>query len=213
MIPIKIQCGCGQRYAFDVEPIHGRMPYAVTCPACGVDGTAAANDIIAQSLPVDTAAPPAPAKAPVVAVAPSVIRGSPTPTRPRQVTMLPWQMDRSQAKIEARARILWGEAPGQVVTFLITQGIPAPEASAIVDELFQERAATIRFKGISKMVIGSLLICIPIAAWVIFNIVGYILVKIFGFTIVVGFYGVWLVIQGAGMFFAPKSEPGDVADQ
>src|SRR5438876_201834 len=80
-------------------------------------------------------------------------------------------------------------------------------------ELFEERAATIRFKGISKMVIGSLLICIPIAAWFIFNSLGYILVKTFGFMIVAGFYGVWLVVQGTGMFFAPKSEPGDVQDQ
>src|SRR2546422_8352949 len=107
MIPIKIQCGCGQRYAFDVEPVHGRMPYAVACPACGVDGTAAANDIIAQSLQVESAAPPAPAKVAAVSIAPSLIRASPTPTRPRQVTMLPWQVDRSQAKLEARARILW----------------------------------------------------------------------------------------------------------
>src|SRR6266571_4028957 len=107
MIPIKIQCGCGQRYAFDVEPIHGRMPYAVTCPACGVDGTAAANDIIAQSLPVEIASPAAPAKVATASIVPSVIRSNPTPARPRQVTMLPWQVDRSQAKFEARARILW----------------------------------------------------------------------------------------------------------
>src|SRR5438105_1867268 len=188
MIPIKIQCECGQRYAFEVEPVHGRMPYAVACPACGVDGTAAANDIIAQSMPAETPNPPAPDKAPPMVIAPSVIRASPTPARPRQVTMLPWQVNRSQAKFEARARILWGEAPGTVVSFLIAQGIPAPDASAIVDELFQERAATIRFKGISKMVIGSILICVPIAAWFIFNSLGYILVKTFGFMIVAGFY-------------------------
>jgi len=24
-LPIKIQCGCGQKYAFDVEPVNGRM--------------------------------------------------------------------------------------------------------------------------------------------------------------------------------------------
>src|SRR6185369_14051796 len=46
--PIKIQCGCGQKYVFDVEPVGGRMAYAVQCPACGVDGTAAANEVIAQ---------------------------------------------------------------------------------------------------------------------------------------------------------------------
>jgi hypothetical protein len=35
MTPIKIQCGCGQRYAFDVEPVHGRMPSPVARPVCG----------------------------------------------------------------------------------------------------------------------------------------------------------------------------------
>jgi hypothetical protein len=48
MIPIKIQCGCGQKYAFYVEPIGGSMAYAVACPVCGADGTAAANVAIAN---------------------------------------------------------------------------------------------------------------------------------------------------------------------
>jgi hypothetical protein len=51
MLPIKILCGCGQKYAFEIEPVNGRMPRPVNCPACGADGTAAANEIIAQSLP------------------------------------------------------------------------------------------------------------------------------------------------------------------
>jgi len=51
MIPIKILCGCGQKYAFDVEPVGGRMAYAVQCPVCGAEGTTAANQIIAQRAP------------------------------------------------------------------------------------------------------------------------------------------------------------------
>ncbi|MDR3457276.1 MAG: hypothetical protein P4N60_07510 [Verrucomicrobiae bacterium] len=50
MIPIKIQCGCGQRYAFNVEPICGRMPSQIACPVCGSDGTIAANEVIAYDL-------------------------------------------------------------------------------------------------------------------------------------------------------------------
>jgi hypothetical protein len=48
MIPIKIQCGCGQKYVFDVEPVDGRMACAVACPVCGADGTAAADAAIAN---------------------------------------------------------------------------------------------------------------------------------------------------------------------
>src|ERR1043165_1629377 len=39
-LPIKVLCGCGQKYAFEVEPVNGRMPSRVACPVCGADGTA-----------------------------------------------------------------------------------------------------------------------------------------------------------------------------
>ena len=50
MIPVKIQCGCGQRYAFDTEPVCGRLPGRVACPICGTDGTRVANEVIAFTL-------------------------------------------------------------------------------------------------------------------------------------------------------------------
>jgi len=50
MIPIKILCGCGQKYAFDVEPVGGRIHQEVQCPACGTDGTMTTNQLIAQHL-------------------------------------------------------------------------------------------------------------------------------------------------------------------
>jgi hypothetical protein len=49
-IPVKIYCGCGQHYSFDIEPVAGRMPAPVACPVCGADGTDAANAVIAQTL-------------------------------------------------------------------------------------------------------------------------------------------------------------------
>ena len=52
LIPIKIICGCGQKYAFDVSPVNGRMPGPVQCPRCGADGTAVANAIISLALGV-----------------------------------------------------------------------------------------------------------------------------------------------------------------
>lgn len=47
---IKLKCSCGQKYAFEVEPVNGRMEATVACPACGADGTATANQVIAQNL-------------------------------------------------------------------------------------------------------------------------------------------------------------------
>jgi uncharacterized protein YxjI len=60
MITVKILCVCGQKYAFDVEPYNGRMPSSVQCPICKADGTAAANEILARSLPPTPVAAPAP---------------------------------------------------------------------------------------------------------------------------------------------------------
>jgi hypothetical protein len=68
MIPIKVECGCGQRYAFEVNPVDGHMPQAVKCPSCGADGTLAANQVIAQILAVPARAPVA---VPIAPVAPT----------------------------------------------------------------------------------------------------------------------------------------------
>ena len=76
LIPIKIQCGCGQKYAFDVEPIGGRLPAPVKCPICGADGTVMGNTLLAERMASESA-PAAPA-----APAPAGIRipsASPTP--------------------------------------------------------------------------------------------------------------------------------------
>jgi uncharacterized protein YxjI len=62
---IKIQCGCGTKYKFDVEPVHNRMPVKVQCPNCGNDGTTDANLYLARTAsPTPVAAPSAPVPGP-----------------------------------------------------------------------------------------------------------------------------------------------------
>jgi uncharacterized protein YxjI len=61
---IKVQCGCGTKYKFDVEPVNGRMPAPVSCPSCGANGTTDANQQMAQVLssqPYATASSASPA--------------------------------------------------------------------------------------------------------------------------------------------------------
>src|SRR5258705_1690543 len=79
MIPVKVQCSCGQRYAFDVDPVDGHMPAPVKCPVCGADGTLAANELIAQAL---RAQPVAAAPVPAVAVATAAPTGGIRPAAP-----------------------------------------------------------------------------------------------------------------------------------
>src|SRR5258708_26988352 len=69
---IKILCGCGTKYKFDVEPVNGRMPIRVQCPSCNADGTTDANQIIAQKIPY---AP----RPPVVLLEPSEVAAASSP--------------------------------------------------------------------------------------------------------------------------------------
>ncbi len=47
-VSVKITCACGQKYAFEVQPRHGRMPSTVFCPMCSRDGTTDANQFLAR---------------------------------------------------------------------------------------------------------------------------------------------------------------------
>jgi hypothetical protein len=67
---LKVVCYCGQKYKFYVDPVEGRMPYAVNCPVCGVDGTPLANQLISQQLS-SRGAPPVPVMASPALVAPA----------------------------------------------------------------------------------------------------------------------------------------------
>ena len=226
MIPIKIQCGCGQRYSFEVDAQGGRMPYPVACPVCGADGTEAANAVIAASLP----AVPVRAAAPVVRLhataAPAVHLVATAPTmslddRPRAVSVAPSQsgrprgpeVNRVQAEHEARAKVSWGDSQEEVIKFVMIQGLGYEEAVAMVQPMYKERAATIRANGIKKIFVGAAFVCVPIVAFFIFLSVGYIPLKLFAITVAVGLWGAWMILKGIIMMIAPKSEPGDVAEQ
>lgn len=206
MISIKIQCGCGQHYAFDVEPVGGQMPAAIACPACGVDGTEAANAAIAQSVPATPAVAPTP---------PAPLATSPTRVQPpsRPKPLLPGQVSREQAATEAKAKISWGDSPAAVMAYLRMQGYERDEATELVEELFQERVALIRGTGIQKIVVGSILVCVPIVTLIVFLMMGVIFTQILALTIMGGLWGLWMIFKGIVMVAAPKKEHGDVAEQ
>jgi uncharacterized membrane protein YuzA (DUF378 family) len=192
------------------------MPYAVTCPSCGADGTAMANAMLAQSAPAQpqAVATPVPSAAPVAIptkpVGVSLAAARPTAPR-RPPSPLTGQADRTQAKHEARAKISWGDPPREVLGYLMGQGFSVDEASAIVQELVHERTSAIRSRGIANIVGGIGLILVPLITLIIFLSVGYIWVRIFVATIAVGLAGIWFLIKGCSMVIAPKSEEGDAA--
>jgi hypothetical protein len=57
---LKIECPCGQRFRFDVDPVNGRMPTAITCPSCSADDTHLANAILADALATQSNSNPPP---------------------------------------------------------------------------------------------------------------------------------------------------------
>ncbi|HTY86600.1 MAG TPA: PQQ-binding-like beta-propeller repeat protein [Candidatus Acidoferrum sp.] len=88
---VKVQCGCGTRFAFEVEPVNGRMPVRVKCPECGADGTDFANELIRQKLgaAAPVIAPVAIAPGPF-AVPPVAAQPPPTPApQPMRVAVPP----------------------------------------------------------------------------------------------------------------------------
>lgn len=215
MIPIKIQCGCGQRYAFDVEPVDGHMPYAVACPVCGVDGTAAANTVIAQAAPAEpvpaSEAPPTSLRlrvaTPQRAAGPAAVATSshrPASHHPAK--------DFTSAKSEAQSKINWGDPPEKVTRFLMMQGMDASEADDFVRELSRARAQTVRGEGVKKIIVGCGLVCVPIVALVVFLSVGYLPLKTFAVTVLVGLWGLWKAFRGTFMLLLPRLEHRDIAD-
>jgi len=84
MMELKVQCDCGQKYKFDVEPVNGRMPFTVACPICGADGTAKANAIFSETYVHQIPAPPTPFRPASVPPRPTSPPTTPPPLTPEQ---------------------------------------------------------------------------------------------------------------------------------
>ncbi len=234
MTSIKIECGCGQRYAFDVEPHDGRMPHTVACPVCGADGTGTANEVLAQSFQqvAVAAAPGGRVEAQETVAAPAVriverpihippaapaVHVPAAPAGPRtthtRTVLLPGQTDPTQVAHEARAKIFWGDPPQEVLKFLLINNVPRQEAMGIIRELTEERTVQMRKNGTIKAVTGFLMVCVPVAGWFIFNAAGIIPMKLFAIMIMLGLWGAYRVLKGTFMVIAPKVQQGDVSEQ
>ncbi len=81
-VPVKIVCSCGQKYAFDVYPLNGRMPSPIKCPVCGVDSTTVADEIIALALKAPSPSSPATPPPPPATPAPVPLSSPPPPAAP-----------------------------------------------------------------------------------------------------------------------------------
>src|ERR1043166_5684233 len=210
---IKLECECGQRFAFEVEPVNGRRPTPVECPACGMDKTVTANEVIAQNAEPRFRAPhasdePVPISIPAHAPAPAKVAPASPPSERRAARPIPGQTGRAQAKAEARAKIAWGDPPIKVLAYLRSNGYGKEESTALVQELMRERFAAIRGKGITKIVSGALLMCVFLGIFVAFRSEAWFTSRILGFAGVACLYGIWLFVNGLTLLLAPKPLSG-----
>jgi hypothetical protein len=105
---IKIHCACGAKYSFEVEPVDGRMPFAVNCPTCQADGTQAANQLIAETLAAAGAAGQPKLRVHIAAPAPGPDVPPPFPqaSERRAQTMQRLRKEREQWRLTGW--IVWG---------------------------------------------------------------------------------------------------------
>lgn len=228
MVPVKIECDCGQHYTFEVEPVNGCMPSAIACPGCGADGTAAANAAISRHLSSSVDAPVAipPAKS-VLHIATPVFASTTASTdseipaaisKPvgysgRQLGLV----GREQALVEARAKVSWGDSQDTVVKYLMMQGYPHQEAAEQAAEMFKVRRAETRANGIKKLITGGCLIGAAVTVWAVFvsldELTARVFARVVGVAVLIGCWGVWQVANGAILLLLPGLDKRDVADQ
>jgi hypothetical protein len=170
---------------------------------------------IAQSMPAQPALAAAPLRvsAPALSMQTASHSALAASAAPRAAASRGPEINRERVENEARAKISWGDAPEEVIKYAMIEGFTYQEASVMVNEMFKERAKTIRKNGIVKVFVGIGCVFVPIVSLVIFLSMGYIPLKIFAVTVMIGLWGLWSIIKGSLMFIAPKSEPGDVAEQ
>jgi hypothetical protein len=147
-VPVKIVCSCGQKYAFDVYPLNGRMPSPIQCPVCGVDSTTIADEIIALALKAPS--PPSPAIPPSPPATPLPLPSPPPPApliiRPRTLTsaMPPVEADTSKAEAAVwRQRALEAERRAEQAQ-AVTRANLAPHLAQVLKETVVQELAVQR---------------------------------------------------------------------
>ncbi len=139
MVPVKIRCECGQPYAFEVEPVRGKMPSPVKCPSCGADGTAKANEIIARSFGLSTLPPGAvPEAAPVPGLSERERRAPPVepfpleprppgaqspPRPPAGPSVVHFRPEDTVASNQGRMKVSWAKLMASYPDWFIVPGV------------------------------------------------------------------------------------------
>jgi len=152
---IKIQCDCGQKFKFDVEPVNGRMPWEVNCPVCGLSGTDKANWIISHNAPASISAPLTPIGS-VSSAPPAAIPIPPPPTAVPLAAPIPSGEAPKPRLVISRphAAPAAGTAPA-MASPAVPRPVPMRPAPVVEQEL--PSTNTLFFRGVLGAFAGALL--------------------------------------------------------
>jgi len=127
-------------------------------------------------------------------------------------------MGRDEVITEARARIIWGEAPASVRYFMTSNGISPAEADAELQRFIHERNIEIRNIGARNVVIGAgVIVGSGVLLYLVFSHPGAITPNVsrakgLGGVGVAGLYGVWKLIKGIFYLVRPQSEHESITE-
>lgn len=191
-----------------VEP-----PPALTTASAPVAPTAGPSRLRVNVAAPDSPPPPAAIAPPPIPVRAAVAAPAPAPaTRPAGRTPGAQQPDRDQAEVEARAKILWGDAPDEVIHFLMLRGFTNEEASGKIRAMLKERRRTIRAKGIVKTIGGILLTCGAAGFLLTMLKYGFFSPFVLGLDGLACVCGLWMFLNGLWKIIAPGAQIGDASD-
>lgn len=146
------------------------------------------------------------------------MQSSRAPGRVAELLVVQQKMNADELIVEARARIIWGDEPSTVRSFLTSNGMSAPDADAKLKDFILERNAEIRKLGIRDVLIGVALIGgAGIFFYSLFRSrhmpsVSLRAGKGYGFLALLAIYGLWRLISGISRLVRPKSEHGSIPD-
>jgi hypothetical protein len=114
-----------------------------------------------------------------------------------------------QAKVEGRAKIIWGESPKQTVFFMRARGVSLEEAMQITEEALAERRAEIRTTAFKQIILGIGLQVLPVGGYIVYAAIGgfsIIGMLTFGVGCAGGLYGLYCLINGIWALAFPKED-------
>ncbi len=117
-----------------------------------------------------------------------------------------------QQVTEARAKIIWGEAPEQVRIYLQESGLDADQADRVLQICLAERGREVRRLGLRDLVIG--ICCSLVGAGFIFLHLWMfpgLMTRVMGLFLTLALFGIWKWIKGLDLLLSGAKTSGSVS--